>query len=671
MGLSRLVFSSWCRNGTAAVLFSFFLLSVSVSVASIANSYSEADELLLFQDMELVVSASRQKQPENLLSVPVTVLTAEDLHYGGHSSIPEALRYVPGVDVLRMDRNRYAVGIHGLEGMFSDRMMTLVDGMPADSPAFGGPEFSSLPVMMEDIERIEIVRGSGGAAWGANALSGVVNIITKDPTAVAGLFVTSTVSGFGDSSSQVRYAESSGNWNWLLSAGYNDLKSSADVLDLSEGEGGNDQQRRKIARGELVYQGDSDVKYTFGLGVTGTDEGAFETAGVTNEEDNELNTGNGYVKAEKIFSSDTEGYVRWASRYQDMDRPSYGSAQYRVVENDFEGQMNMTGFVDHSLAFGANYRNTRLSSRPVEENIFTLAEENVREQWFGVFGSDRYQVSRQVFLEAQLRADYFSAGETDWSGRISSLYGMDALMNHVLRFSAAKSYRQPVGFIRDAYFFTTPSTSPFSFQFLVDPEMDTEQAWSLESGYQWKIREHIQFKSDLYYMWYSNLIGGQTVYDVSAAGTQDVYTIVTNTGDAEGYGFELEVDYCASPLRWTLWYAYNDFETEHEKQSIRSFLPAKNKIGLTLRWEIDENWTLNGQYAYSDLVEEDVSGNSIDASTHMDLTISRSFFGKKGEVMLGVMDLLSNEYDPVIGLDQTGSNPIPGRTFFGRLQYTF
>lgn len=659
------------RITTVTLLSSCFLLFTVPSFAAGSDNFSEADELLLFQDMELVVSASRQKQPKNLLSVPVSVLTAEDLHYGGHTSIPEALRYAPGVDVIRMDRNRHAVGIRGLEGMFSDRMMTLVDGMPADSPAFGGPEFSSLPVMMEDVERIEIVRGSGGAAWGANALSGVINIITKDPDSVPGLFVTSTVSGFGDSSSQVRYAESSGKWSWLLSAAHNDMKSSADVLDLTEDEGGDDFQRRSLARGELIYQTESELKITFGAGLTATDEGAFETAGIAAIEDNELNTANGYIKAAKTFSSDTEGYLRWAGRYQDMDRPSYGSAEYRVQENDFEAQMNMTGFSNHAIAFGGNLRSTAIASRPVAVDVFTLAEENVYEHWFGIFGSDRYQYSQHLLFEAQLRADYFSAGDTDWSGRLSTLFSIDSAMDHVVRFSGAKSYRQPVGFIRNALFYTDPGISPISIQFSVDPEMESEQAWSLESCYHWKVQENIGLKAELYYMWYKELIGARTEYGLTEAGFPESYLFVDNTGDAEGYGLELELDYESGPLLVSAWYAYNDFETEHEHQSIRSFLPAKNKFGINLRWTIDKHWTMNGQYAYSDVVDEDISDYSIESTSHLDLTLSRSFLDKNGEIMFGVMDLLNTDYDPVVGLDQTSGHSTPGRTFFCRVQYTF
>lgn len=659
------------RKRTAAVFSLYLFLSATPSFARISEDFGEADELLLFQDMTLVVSASRQKQPENLLSVPVSVLTAADLHYGGQSSIQETLRYAPGVDVVRMDRNRYGIGIHGLEGMFSDRTMTLVDGMPADSPAFGGPEFSSLPIMVEDIERIEIVRGSGGAAWGANALSGVINIITKDPETVPGLFLSSTVSQFGDGSSQARYADVSGKWQWLLSAGYEDLNSSSDVLDLSANEGGEDFKRRTLARGELLYTTESELEITFGAGMTGTDQGAFETAGISDAGANGLNTANGYIKAEKMFSSTMEGYFRWAGRYQDMDRPSYGAAEYQVLENDFEAQINMTGLASHSVAFGGNFRSTDISTLPLEPNVFTLAEEDVSERWFGLFASDRYQYSKKLFFEAQLRGDYFSEGETDWSGRLSSIYGVDSLMDHVVRISAAKSYRQPVGFIRNAIFYNDPRKEAFDFQFSVDPDMQSEQAWSLEGGYHWNINDAITFKTDLYYMWYENLIGGRAEYGVNGEGLPTYHLYVDNTGDAEGYGVEVELDYESGPLQWSIWYAFNEFETEFWHQSIRSFLPARNKVGINLRWKIDSNWTFNGQYAYSDPVDEDVSDYSIESSNHLDLTISRGFMEKKGELMFGVMDLLKKEYDPVVGLDQTSSHPIPGRMFFCRLQFVF
>ncbi len=660
MGTNKFVFSS-----------SFFLLFVFSSFAEASETFIEADELLLFQDMDLVVSASRLEQPVDQLSVPVTILSKEDLHYGGFTSISEALRFAPGVDVLQMDRSRYGVGIHGLQGMLSDRMMTLVDGMPADSPAFGGPEFSSLSITIEDIERIEIVRGSGGAAWGANALSGVVNIITKDPASIKGMFVSANVSEFGDSSSQVRYADSGGNWSWLLSAAHEDLKSSADALDLENEQAADDFMRRTLARTAFIYTTETDLKLSFGAGITGTERGAFETSSIQTYEKNELDTANAYFRAEKKFSTETEGYIRWAGRYQDMDRPSYGNAQYKVRENDFEGQVTLSGIEKHSIALGGNFRCTRFSSRAYDYDIFSLADDDIYERWAGVFGLDRYQYSRQLALESQIRMDYFSEGDVDWSGRFSSIYGIDTDMDHILRLSAAKSYRQPVGYIRNALFDSTPDTQPFVQHYKVDPDMSPEQAWSLEAGYTWNIQEQLKLKTDIYYMWYKDLIGGKGEWSTASPRTTEVFIDITNTGDADGYGGEVQLEYQSGSLLWTAWYGYSNFETEYPYQSIRAFLPAVNKVGFKLRWTIAESWIATGQYVYADGVQEDISDGSLSSTNHMDLTVAKSFLDKKGEIMVGVKDLFTKEYDPLVGINQTAGNIIPGRTFFARLQYTF
>jgi len=650
---------------------SFFLLFAISSIAEASDTFSEADELLLFQDMELVVSASRLEQSADQLSVPVTVLTKEDLHYGGYTSISEALRFAPGVDVLQMDRSRYGVGIHGLQGMFSDRMMTLIDGMPADSPAFGGPEFSSLPVTLEDIERIEIVRGSGGAAWGANALSGVVNIITKDPESMQGLFVSTNVSGFGDSSSQARYASSNGKWSWLVSAAYEDLKSSDEALNLGNEQGADDFMRRTVARTVFNYTTETDLKISFGAGATGTERGAFETSSILTYAKNELDSGHAHLRAEKKFSSSTEGYIRWMGRFQDMDRPSYGNARYKVSEHDVEGQLTLSGIDKHSLAFGGDLRCTHFSARTYDYDVFTLADDDLSERWAGVFGLDRYQYSKQLSLESQLRLDYFSKGDVDWSGRFSSIYGLDSNMDHVLRLSVAKSYRQPIGFIRNSVYDSSPGTLPYEQHYKVDSDMDPEQAWSLETGYTWNIQQQLKLKADLYYMWYKDLIGGKGDWGVASIGASEIYVEITNTGDAEGYGGEVQLEYHAGSLLWTAWYGYSHFETEFTHQSIRAFLPATNKIGLKCRWTIADNWTANGQYVYAEGVTEDISDDILSSINHLDLTLARSFMEKKGEIMLGVRDLFTKDYDPLIGIDQTAGNKVPGRTFFARLQYTF
>lgn len=659
--------------GTNKLFFlsSFFLFFILSSSAVAGEAFVEADELLLFQDMDVVVSASRLEQPADLLSVPVTILTREDLHYGGFTSISEALRFAPGVDVLQTGRGRYEVGIHGLQGMFSDRMMTLVDGMPADSPAFGGPEFSSLSITIEDIERIEIVRGSGGATWGANALSGVVNIITRDPAATKGVFVSSNVSGFGDSFSQLRYADSSGNWSWLISAAHEDLKSSTDALDLDREQAADDFMRRTVARTALNYSSETGLKISFGGGMTATERGAFETSSIFNYEKNELNSADAYLRAEKQFSEKSKGYFRWTGRYQDMDRPSYGNAQYIVRENNIEGQVTLSGMDQHSIALGGNFRCTHFSARPYEYDVFTLADADIFERWVGVFGLDRYQYSRQLALESQARMDYFSEGDADWSGRFTSIYGIDPEMDHILRLSAAKTYRQPVGFIRNAVYDSSPDTQPYAQHYSVDSDMDPEQAWSLEAGYSWNIQEELRLKTDIYYMWYKDLIGGLETQGIESVEDNGISVDITNTGDADGYGGEVQLEYTAGVFLWTVWCSYSHFQTEYSNQSIRAFLPAEKKAGIKIRWTIADSWVVTGQYVYADGAQEDVSDNFLPSSNHLDLNVAKSFMEMSGEIMVGVKDLFTKDYKSLEGIDQGSGDKIPGRTFFVRLQYTF
>jgi outer membrane cobalamin receptor len=161
----------------------------SVFLASGISCFAEQDntydnhELFDMTPEELmnvsVVSASRLPTQPQYLTAAVTVITADDIHHSGVTTIPEILQFAPGVDVRRLDRQRYAVGVRGLFGVFSDRTLVLIDGRPATGIIYGTTHWENLPVLVEDIERIEIVRGPVGAAWGANAFTGVINIITK------------------------------------------------------------------------------------------------------------------------------------------------------------------------------------------------------------------------------------------------------------------------------------------------------------------------------------------------------------------------------------------------------------------------------------------------------------------------------------------------------------
>jgi iron complex outermembrane receptor protein len=139
-------------------------------------------------DMEVT---SVSKRPEKLMgaTAAVHVITSEEIRRSGANSVPELLRLVPGVQVARIDSNKWAIGVRGFASRLSRSLLVLIDGRSVYSPLFAGVYWEAQDTLMDDIDRIEVIRGPGATLWGANAVNGVVNIITKSARHTQGSMV--------------------------------------------------------------------------------------------------------------------------------------------------------------------------------------------------------------------------------------------------------------------------------------------------------------------------------------------------------------------------------------------------------------------------------------------------------------------------------------------------
>lgn len=133
-----------------------------------------------------VTSVSRKSQ--SLADVPAAafVISAEDIRRSGATALPDVLRMVPGIEVAQIDGARYAVGARGFNGRFANKLQVLVDGRSIYHPIFSGILWEHEQIALEDIERIEVMRGPGAAMWGVNAVNGVINIISRHSRKLAG-----------------------------------------------------------------------------------------------------------------------------------------------------------------------------------------------------------------------------------------------------------------------------------------------------------------------------------------------------------------------------------------------------------------------------------------------------------------------------------------------------
>lgn len=148
-----------------------------------------------------VISAAKKEQKQSEAAAAIYVITQEDIRRSGVTSIPEALRMVPGLQVAQLDANKWAVSARGFNGRFANKLLVLIDGRSVYTPLFSGVYWDVQDTLMEDIERIELIRGPGATLWGANAVNGVINIITKKAGDTQGTLLTggggSEEQGFG------------------------------------------------------------------------------------------------------------------------------------------------------------------------------------------------------------------------------------------------------------------------------------------------------------------------------------------------------------------------------------------------------------------------------------------------------------------------------------------
>ncbi len=157
-----------------------------------------------------VTSVSKKEQSLSRTGAAVFVITRNDIRRSGMRNIPDLLRMAPGVNVARIDANAWAIGIRGFNNRYSTKVLVLIDGRTVYNPVFSGVYWDQQDVPLEDIERIEVIRGPGGTVWGANAVNGVINIITRNSQDTQGGLITAGTGSEESASGLVQYGGKAG-----------------------------------------------------------------------------------------------------------------------------------------------------------------------------------------------------------------------------------------------------------------------------------------------------------------------------------------------------------------------------------------------------------------------------------------------------------------------------
>ncbi|HEY6837554.1 MAG TPA: TonB-dependent receptor [Geobacteraceae bacterium] len=318
-----------------------------------------------------VTSVSRKSQKLANAAAAVFVITQEDIKRSGVTTIADALRLAPGVEVARMDSSKWAVSIRGFNGRYANKLLVLMDGRSLYTPFFSGVYWEVQDTPLEDIERIEVIRGPGAVLWGANAVNGVINITTKRADSTLGGFVSAgggtRERGFGTA----RYGFVLGEATDLrLYAKYNNRDSGVDAAgnathdDWNITRGGFRLDSHPTEADQFTLQGDYydgklEETYTLFLPPTLTPPTVVDvTSGVSG--------GNLITRWKRTLSEKSS--LSLQVYFDHYERQMFITAEKRnSVDLDFQHRFSLWGFQD--VIWGAGYR----YSQDEFDNTFTAS----------------------------------------------------------------------------------------------------------------------------------------------------------------------------------------------------------------------------------------------------------------------------------------------------------
>ncbi len=633
-------------------------------------------------EMPVVVTASRAAYQINKSTIPISIITAEDIHYSGLTSISDILRFAPGMDVLPNRRGFTVSAVRGFHDNLSERTLVLIDGRPMNNPYYGGSDYFRFPISTQDIERIEILRGPGGAAWGANAFTGVVNIITRKPQKSPEVISTTTITEFNDIYNSLQYSFGNDTIRNRFSLNYNDIVSSAeagygDVIFRNESLGlvlnRSDYYDKDFFRQSAFNYG-SNVTLTednildYGVGYSDVETGSIEFLGIPSVKDFYARTLISHVKLEHKFDEETSAYIQ--CRYDRYEMFNMSAANYKSDEFGLDGQYSFVPFDDHESQFGADLHFSDMKMNFVGDTQTKFDNDHNYQYQAGAFVIDRWKYDDYWTFEGQFRGDYFSENKNELGSRLTALRFLDEGQSRALRFSAGRSYRTPMIFLRgssQAAIYLAPNL--YYTNLSEADDLKNEKIVFFEAGYQQTVIDNTVFNINSYYQQMDDMIGLRLLDDPLGLGRR--FTQFYNQGKIGAYGVECDLERRFKYARLSVWFAYNDIQNRYPEQDFRSYSPSKYKTGLSWRYFINDYWVVNSNYQYAGQAISYSDIPDIEPNHRLDISISRKFNNNKGEFMIGVSDIINSDNNAHLGFGQFTANTTPGRMFFARLQLKF
>lgn len=620
------------------------LLSYSYSYAGDINGDMQ-DFLALFSEEKMVITPSKYLQPVSQSPSTTTVITSEDIIHSGATTIPDILRMVPGMEVIQTSSPEFNVSIRGDNQLLANKLLVLIDGRTFQEEVQNTVIWSAIPISLEEIDRIEIIRGPGSAMWGANAFDGVVNIITKQPGTMKGTTISAVGGQFGTGIGNLIHEGENNGLAYRLSVGYSradtlpgredarfHVEGREQGLDVSRGnamiEYRLSQKRRVIFSGgksELpVYDGprfddgwgDTDIQY---------DYLQFNYEGANSQFRAYWNKYDIKIKYLDI------------SAQNDPDNPFPFVVDINSELYNLEWNYRLDLGDSHQIIGGVNYRHNDAGGpflNPDTRRPLSMT---------GLFLQEEWRPVKPITVILGARYDRHTIFDNTISPRAAVLY--QPVPHNTFRLSSGVAYRSPTPFEKFSYPFDIPK-----------PDLVYEKILTYEAGYSTLLFQRFKGDVSLFYNRLTDLINVEALIDVNE------YNFGVYGGEVSG---ELLINEWLTAF---LNYSNQKLDRFNNKRVVRNNPEHKVNGGIHLHFNDALSANLAIHYVSKVKYESRMPStleisDTTDAYTLANLQIKYSIWKEKMDIALSVFNLFNDVHREHWFGDEIGTRVLANVTY--------
>ncbi len=604
--------------------------------------------------------AARKVQKLNETPAALFVLTQEDIRRAGITSIPEALRMVPGLQVARIHSSQWAINARGLNEQFASKLLVMIDGRTVYSPLRSQVNWDVQGTLIEDIERIEVIRGPGASLWGANAVNGVINIITKSAKDTQGTLITSS---FGKGEEQ-------------------------NILGIRHGgKLGEDGHYRVYGK---FYEHDSFVNDNWQMKRAG-----FDMDWAASENDNlslqaeiydgsiKLNTSSFTIPAEQINTTNIVSGLHLLSRWQHkMDSgeiilqsyynrlkrdETYWQSTYNIYDVDFQHRSELSD--KHEFLWGLGFRYT--DSLINGSNYLTYIPNHRTDNLFSAFVQSEFLITEDLRLVVGSKFEHNDYTGFEVQPTIRMLWNIND--KHSMWAAVSRAVRTPARIDEDLQInIIIPNSA--KLRILGNPNVNSEELIAYELGYRFNPTKNLLIDASLFYNDYDQLRSTEASFQPFPIPT--IFNKFDNEMFGYSYGLELATHWQVTKA-WKLIGTYSYLHTNLEVTANSNYTGFEilehnsptNQLSLRSLWNITDNLELDAALYYVDELES----QKVAEYNRFDLRLGWQA-NKNLAISLGGRNLFDSEHSEFGGVGTSGSeiytNEIP-RSFYLQLQYQY